>query len=248
MKIVYLNEGNDIYSLIMQDKNKKYFMENGKFIIDCLNNEYNKDEILNLYCQKFFKNEDDAYEEILTFLLELELFGIIENKYSERLGFKNERLNNNFYFLYEKDVIDVSNFILKNIYNKEFVYSAVVNNDKFYSPYSLRARTFNNKEVYIYKTNEYGEIESLIGLQFIDEMPCVVILLIAPTDDKLIELMEYSENYIKKRNTKKIKLNCYAQDFNNELRRIEKVGFKREAVLVKEYKQNDLLIYSKFIN
>ena len=46
MKIVYLNEGNDIYSLIMQDKNKKYFMENGKFIIDCLNNEYNKDEIL----------------------------------------------------------------------------------------------------------------------------------------------------------------------------------------------------------
>lgn len=243
-------EGNNIYSIALCGDmigEKKYFMDKGKFIIDCINENLSSEEIIKKYSEKYKKPETLSKDEITSFLSELELFEIIPHGYKEKLGFINELKKQAIKIVSENDTPIVSDYIIKCIKEKKYDFLCI-NNIQAFGPYAIRARIFSNKEVYFYETDNEKNIIGIMGIQIMDKTPTNILVMCSDKKYDYKKLFTFIEAYLNQRGVIKIKA-CFPIDAGNiNISCIESIGLEKEAVLVKEFNKKDLLVYSKLIS
>lgn len=238
-------EANGNYSFLNKTTQKIVFLnKSASYIFN--NREINSlNELVVKFKEKYKDiSENELMEDCKDILYKMNALGIVS------LEDMQEKVLQKVKIAGEEDYKIISEFIKKSIKTKGILLCSSIDLN-YYTPYAIRVRQFNNKE-YNYMHFNNGVMDALVTISSIASNSSYAISdifidnkNIDSTCNILNEIFVYIFNITK--NLAKIRIMIKEnKESINLINLFEKLNFKKEAILHKEYNNINLLVYSLF--
>lgn len=241
-KNVYIrHEKNNCCTVDSSEYGLKVLNSTATFIFDQCDGNNSLNDIIRLMKKKYpdvdIEQLTSDVKEILYYLKDLKL-----------LQFENEKKPSGVIFktASDYDFVEMKKFILANKnYDNVFIYEK---SPMFYREHLLRSRQFSLNELsYICKVE--NEIKHLITLNQIDMLTGttkITVFICDINEEHFESFFDYVLNDLKRFEVNKIEF--HQIEGLTEFDLYNSLGFFEEAILKREYKGQDITVFSRFIN
>ncbi len=248
-KLEIKHEKGELYSVNVPGFGIKYLNEQGKKILECLEDGEGLNEIVEeMKNGEGLENDVQLKKDLFAFLCDLRSTKIIH--------FEDVKVLNDLgIVLYEEVGIageTTYSLVAKNI--REFIRKgeAIIMNEQQlgnYRDYSFRMRCFSHKEIcYYFEDND--NISDLICVENMEEPNRIVnvALIVFSKKENSVKLMDTIISDAKYWKKRKIRVSILKKKIDDRLMKFLNINnFEQEAVLLEESSDGDLCIYTKWI-